>query len=154
MLCKDFNKYNHQDVCKIIHHLRMKLVELVEEFSSQFLHLYCEIPERNLNSDFLGQEFKCLVHVSQYGEPPDFHYSPTLADHEAPQIAEEEPNTLFVPCPPSFLVPMWVLPCGDHKAEKSAQHVPNPSSHLSPASMEEVPEWLMKPIMKNHSSIL
>lgn len=80
-------------------------------------------------------------------------FSPTLVNHEAPQIAEEKPNTSFIPCPPPFPVPIWVPPYGDFKADKSTQHVPNPSSHLSLASMEEVPEWIRKPIAKTYSSI-
>jgi len=94
-----------------------------------------------------------LGHSFQYDEPPDFPSSPTLVDHEAPQITEEEPNTPFFPCPPPFLVPMWLAPYGDCKVEKSVKHVPKPSSHLSTACMEEVLEWLSKPITKTHSSI-
>jgi len=113
--------------------------ELVNNFSNEFLHLCYEIQEEDVNWDFLKQEFEHLVLVSSYGEPepPDFSASPTLADHEAPHIVEGEPNTPFVPCPPPFLVLMWVPRCDDCKAEEPTQHVPIPSSHLSPASMEE-----------------
>lgn len=49
---------------------------------------------------------------------------------------------------------MGIPPCGDFKSEKYVQHVPNQSSHLSPTSMKELPEWLKKPIVKIHSSAL
>lgn len=107
-----------------------------------------------MNFDFLNGEFKFLVHIYQYGEPTIFSSSPTLADHEAPQIVEEEPNTTLVPCPPPFSVSILVPPCSDCKVEKYAQHVPNTSSHHSHAFMEEVLEWLKKSIAKIHSSIL
>lgn len=150
-----FGKYNYRDVCGRINLLRMEPNESVEKFSNRFLHLCYEISEEDLNWDFLKQEFERLVRVSSYSEPEplDFSSSPTLTDHEAPQIVEEEPNTTFVPCPPPFLVPMWVPPCSDCKVEESAQHVPNPSSHLSPMPMEEFPKWLREPITKTHSSI-
>jgi len=131
----------------------MEPSKLVEDFVDRFLHLYYEIPKYLVNFDFLREEFKCLVHSSQYGEPPDFPSSLTLADHEAPQIAEEEPNTPFFPCPPPFLVMMWVTPCNDCKDEKNVQHVPILSCHLSPTSVEEVREWLWNPIAKTYSSI-
>jgi len=46
-----------------------------------------------------------------------------------------------------------VPPCSGCKAEKFAQHVANPSAQLSPTSMEEILEWLGKPMEKNHPSI-
>lgn len=61
---------------------------------------------------------------------------------------------MFVPCPPPSLVQMWVPPCGDHEAEKSVQHVPSPSSHLSLTSVEEICEWLRKTNVNTYSSIL
>jgi len=66
MLCKDTDKYNHQDVYKRICNLRMKLDELVEEFFDWFLHLYCKILQKKLNSYLLGQQFKHLVHLSVF----------------------------------------------------------------------------------------
>ena len=48
---------------------------------------------------------------------------------------------------------MWVPPCGDHETGKFANQIYNPSSHPSPAPMEQIPEWLTKPMMKAHSSI-
>lgn len=127
--------------------------KLVEDFSHHFLHLYYEILAQILNFNLLREEFKCLVHVSQYGEPPNYPSSPTLVDHGAPHIIEEKANIPFSPCPTPFSVPMWVPPCGDCKVEESALHVPSPYSHPSPTSMEEISEWLKKPITKTHSSI-
>lgn len=138
MMIKSFDKYSHKDVCKRIYRLRMERHELIEDFADQFLHLRCEIPDKILNSNFLRQEFTCLVHVSQYGETPNFPSSPTLANHEAPQFTKEEPTTLFVPCSPPFSVPMWVSPCSDHEAEKYVQHVPILSSRPYPTSMERI----------------
>jgi len=64
MMVKYFDKYSHQDVCEKICCLRMEPDELDEEFVEQFLHICCEIPDKILNSDFLRQEFRHLVHVS------------------------------------------------------------------------------------------
>lgn len=102
----------------------------------------------------MKQEFERLVRVSSYGEPepPNFSTCPTLADHEAPQVVEEDPNASFVHCPPPFLVSMWVPPSGDCEAKEPAQHVPNASSHMSPAPMEEIPEWIREAIAKTHSN--
>lgn len=47
-----------------------------------------------------------------------------------------------------------VPPCSGHKDEKSVQHVPNPFSQSSPIAMEEILEWIRKPMVKTHSSIL
>ena len=152
MLYKDLDKHNHQDVCERTHCLRMKSDESIEDFVDMFLHLCCKIPEK-LNSHFFRKEFKHLVLVPQHGETHFFPSSPTLADHEAPQNAEEEPTNIFVPCPPPFLVLMWAPRCGDHEAEKCAEHISNPSSRLSPALMDKILEWLRKHTMKTHSSI-
>lgn len=59
-----FNECDHQDVYESISHLRMKPSEIVEEFSTRFLHLCHEIRERFVDLDFMRQELKRLVHVS------------------------------------------------------------------------------------------
>lgn len=93
--------------------------ELIEDFVDHFLQLCFEIPEHLFNFESLREEFKCSVCISQYGEHPDFPSSPTLVNHEAPQIEEEDPNTPFVPFPTPFLVSIWVPHCGDCKADNS-----------------------------------
>lgn len=79
-----FDKYNHQDVYERISYLRMKPGESVEEFATHFLHLCHEIPKQFLDTDFMSQELKCLVHVSRHSDPPNFPYSSNIVDHEAP----------------------------------------------------------------------
>lgn len=64
MMIKSFDKYSHRDVCEKICCLRMEPDESVEDFADRFLHIYCEIPYKILNSDFLRQEFRRLVRVS------------------------------------------------------------------------------------------
>lgn len=68
----------------------MKPGESVQDFSTRFLHIYHEIPEQFLDPDFVSQELKFLVHVSQNSEALDFSCSSTLVDHETPHYVEEE----------------------------------------------------------------
>lgn len=49
---------------------------------------------------------------------------------------------------------MWVPPCSDRKTGKYVNQISNPSYRSSPTLVEEILEWLMKPTMKTHSSIL
>jgi len=122
MMIKTFDEYSHHDFCEKIFCLSMEPYKLVEDFVDHFLHLCYKIPKNFVNFEFLREEFKCLVHSSQYYEPPDFPSSPTLYNHEAPQIGEEDHNTPFFPYPPPFPVPMS-LPRGDCKAQKFEQNV-------------------------------
>lgn len=46
-----------------------------------------------------------------------------------------------------------VPPHSSRKSKKSTQHVPIPSSQSPPTPMEEILEWLKKPMAKSHSSI-
>jgi len=73
-------------------------------------------------------------------------------------ISEEEYTTPFFACPCPFPVLMWVPSCDSNKVKKSENHIPNPLSHCSSIhdsnSMEEIPEWIMKPMVKTNSSIL
>lgn len=154
-----FDRYNYCDVCKRINLLRMKPIESVEDFYDRFLHLCCEIFEEDMNQDFLKQEFEHLVLISLQGElkPPDFSTPSTLVNHETPLILEEESTTPFSPCPPPFLVSMWVPPCDNKKVKKSTNQTPNPPSHYSSIhdsySMKIIIEWLMKPMVNTNSSI-
>lgn len=116
----------------------MKPGESVEDFASHFLHLCYEIPKQFLDLDFMSQELKRLVHVSRHGEPPNFPSSSTLSNHEAPQFAEEEPNTPFVPCTPPFAVPKWIPPCRDCKVEKFVQRVSPHSSRKAEKFVQRV----------------
>lgn len=84
MVVKAFDKYNQRDVYEKLCLLRKDPDEWVEDFANQFLHICCEIPDKLLKLDFLMQEFRRLVHVSQYTEICDLISSPNLADHEAP----------------------------------------------------------------------
>ena len=104
-LCQAFDECDNQDVYERISHLRMKLGELVEDISTHFLHLCHEIPERFEDLDFMSQELKHLVHVSQNGEPPNFPSSLTLVDHETPHVSKRVP------------------PHSGFKVEESAQNV-------------------------------
>jgi len=58
----------------------------------------------------------------------DVSTSPTLVNHETPQISDEEPTTYFFLCPPSFPVPMRVPPNDGNKVGKFAHQIPNPKS--------------------------
>jgi len=92
-------------------------------------------------------------------EPTDFSASPTLVNHKKPLISKEEFIVPFILCPPPFPVPIGLPLCKGNKVEKSANKIPNPSSHSSPTfhhsdSMEEIPEWLMRPMVKIKSSTL
>ena len=97
---------------------------------------------------------------SLHGEskPPDVSPSPNLISHETHLILEKEHVISFVPYPPSFSAPMQVPPCDDHKVGKSANQIPNLSSHPSftfhdSDPMEEILEWFMNPMVKNNLSI-
>lgn len=86
-------------------------------------------------------------------EPHDALISLNLVNCETPRISKEEPTTPFVPCPPHFLVPMWVPPCYDNKFGKYENQILNPSLHPPFAShvldlMKETPKWLMDPRVK------
>lgn len=109
--------------------------ESVKDFATRFLHPCHEIPEWFVYLDFMSQELKCLVHVSRNGEPPDFHSSLTLVDHETPHVSKRVPHR------------------SGCKAKESTHHVPNQYVWLSPAPMEEIPEWLRNPMVKNYPSI-
>lgn len=84
--------------------------ESIEDFSNRFLHLCYEFPEEDMDHYFLKQKFKHLVHISLYSESNtlDVSSSPTPVNHDTPLILEEESTIPFVPCPPPFLVLMWV----------------------------------------------
>lgn len=47
---------------------------------------------------------------------------------------------------------MWVPPCGDNEIPNPYLHPP--SIFHGSYSMEEIPEWLMKPMVKTNTSIL
>lgn len=124
--------------------------EPVKIFFDQFLHLCYEIPEEDMNWEFLKQEFEHLVVTASCGEPepPNFFTSPTLVYHETPLISKEEFTVHFFLFPPPFPVLIGVPLCDGNKVKKYANQTPNPSSHSSPTfhdsdSLEKIPEWLM-----------
>jgi len=67
----------------------MKPNELIEDFSNQFLHLFYEFLEEDMDWDFFKQKFENLIHISFHGEskPPDLYASPTLVNHETPLVS-------------------------------------------------------------------
>ena len=109
----------------------MKPDESIEDFFDQFLYLFYEFPEVDMDWDLLKKMFEHLVHISLHGEPktPNFFSSPNLVSHEKPLSLGEELVIPFVPYPPPFSIPMKVPSCGDNKVGKYENHMPNPSSH-------------------------
>jgi len=72
------------------------------------------------------------------------------------EISKKKPTTPFVLCPPPFLDLMRMPPCNDNEVGKYAHKIPNRASH-SPSAfhdsnpMEEILEWIIKPIVETNS---
>lgn len=109
----------------------MKLGAFVEDFLYRFIHLYYEFPEGVVDSDFIKEKFQSLILLTlRYFESklPNDSPPPTYANHETHQSFEEEPTIPFVPCPPPFLIPIWVSPCDDVEVGKSVNQIFDPYS--------------------------
>jgi len=100
------------------------------------------------------------ISLNQFeSKSPNVFTSPNLVNHETPLTSKQETINPFVPCPPSFLVLMWVPPCDDYKVGKSTNQIPHPPSLSSSDfhdsdSMEEILGWLMNPMVNTNSSIM
>lgn len=102
-------------------------------------------------SHFISEKFQSFIILSlkyfQF-EPPNYVSLPTYVDHEAPKICKEEPAIPFVPCPPLFLVPIWVPPSDVVKDGKSENRIVDPSIKPPPISHDLDPidkslEWFI-----------
>ena len=109
----------------------------------------------------LGAFQSILFSSVNNGEPKHAYFStsPTLMNHETPLISEEEFIAPFVLHHPPMPIPMRVPLSNSNKFGKYENHIPHPCSDSSSIfhdsdSIQEIPEWLMKAMVKTNFSIL
>ena len=119
----------------------MEPSEYVEDFLNLFIHIY-EFPEGVVKSYIIMENFQSLILLFlKYLEskPLDNSLSPNIANHGTPQSSKEEPT---IPCPPHFLVRIWVPLGNDVKFGKYENQIvdlsiQSPSTSYTPLPIEE-----------------